>query len=74
MIIGGFVVSNQYNAPDRQLLRLFIVAISPVIREILELNNDVNLGFFLTVFENEVGTRAPNDKYNIKSLYKLFGD
>jgi hypothetical protein len=73
-ILNTFLNTKEYNSKDRHLLKLFIETVTPSFRELMLLNQNVNLHFFLQIFESEFGERVPKDKYDLKLMSKIFGD
>jgi len=64
---------KDYNGADRQLLKLFLKYTQTALRKVFNLGPDVFIGFFLQIFEQEIGERIPKDKYDLKALAVLLG-
>jgi hypothetical protein len=65
------MVNSDYNGADRHMLKVLLETIMPVIHKALNVNEEVDIGFFLTILESKAGTRIKKDKYDIKQLRKL---
>ena len=65
-ILNGLVNFKHYDGKDRTVIKLFLDACSSTFQDILKLNHDVPVSFFLTLFETSFGSRVARDKYDIK--------
>ena len=70
-IFYAFCGSDDYCGQDRFVLKSLLETLHEVLCEALNVEEDVNVGFFLTLVESRITSRIPKDKYNIKALKKL---
>jgi len=56
-VFYGFCKDSDYCGADRHMLKVLLHKIEPVIQKALNVNEEVDIGFFLTILESKAGTR-----------------
>ncbi|CDW87868.1 UNKNOWN [Stylonychia lemnae] len=64
----NYFIRDCYTASDRELLKMFFMTIQPKVREIIMSNQEINIGFYLTIFEKEISEANPISEYQLKDI------
>eukprot|EP00347_Sterkiella_histriomuscorum_P010579 403375736 len=69
-VVLHYFINDCYTASDRELLKQFFVAISEKINLVIMQNKNMNIWFYLAIFEREIAVLNDNTEYMLKDMAK----
>lgn len=65
-------MESDYNGIVRQLLKLFIESIEPVIKKVIRIKDSQKIGFLIAIFENWiVDKKIKRDTFDLRGMRKI---